>query len=94
MNDPAHIEAAQGLAKRMASHSPELEEQLAFGVLLATQQTASPEMRRELVSLHGASAADYQNSPEESAKLAETPQSAALVLVANTILNLDSALTR
>ncbi|RYD23391.1 MAG: DUF1553 domain-containing protein [Verrucomicrobiaceae bacterium] len=94
MNDPAHIEAAQGLAKRMAAHSPNLPEQLAFGVLLATQQAASPEMKNELVSLHGASAADYQNTPEESAKLGETPQAAALVLVANTILNLDSALTR
>ena len=38
--------------------------------------------------------ADYQNAPAESAKLAETPDAAALVLAANTILNLDSALTR
>lgn len=94
MNDPAHIEAAQGLAKRMASHSTDLAEQLAFGVLLATQQTASPEMTGELVSLHVASVADYQATPEEWVKLAETPQAAALVLVANTVLNLDSALTR
>ncbi|RYD30492.1 MAG: hypothetical protein EOP87_16570 [Verrucomicrobiaceae bacterium] len=78
----------------MAAHSPDLAEQLAFGVLLATQQAASPEMRSELVSLHDASTADYQNEPGESIKLAETPQAAALVLVANTILNLDSALTR
>lgn len=94
MNDPAHMEAARGLAKRMASHPADLPGQLGFGVLLATQQAASAEMTGELASLHAAAVADYQKAPDESAKLAETPQAAALVLVANTILNLDSALTR
>ena len=48
----------------------------------------------ELAALHADCVADYQKNPAESAKLAETPDAAALVLVANTILNLDSALTR
>ena len=94
LNDPAHIEAAQGLAGRMRSHSPELPAQLAFGVRLATQQTASPAMIAELVSLHADLLKEYETTPAESAKLAETPAAAALVLTANTILNLDSALTR
>ena len=37
---------------------------------------------------------DYRSRPEEAKHLAETPEGAAMVLVANTILNLDSALTR
>lgn len=94
LNDPAHIEAAQGFAKRMAAHSTDLPAQLAFGILLATQHPASPEMIAELTSLHATSTADYQKDPAQSATLAETPNAAALVLVANTILNLDSALTR
>jgi hypothetical protein len=94
LNDPAHIEAAQGLARQMSGHSPDLDAQLAFGVLLATQQTAPPEMIAELASLQADAAAEYEKTPTESAKLAETPAAAALVLVANTILNLDSALTR
>ncbi|MEY3896126.1 MAG: hypothetical protein RLZZ214_1646 [Verrucomicrobiota bacterium] len=94
LNDPAHIEAARGFAKRMAAHSVELPAQLAFGVLLATQQAASPAMLDELAALHADCVSDYQKSPVESAKLADTPKAAALVLVANTILNLDSALTR
>ena len=94
LNDPAHIEAAQSFAKRMSAHAANLPAQLAFGVLLATQQAASPAMIDELVSLHADCVSDYQKNPADSAKLAETPNAAALVLVANTMLNLDSALTR
>jgi hypothetical protein len=94
LNDPAHIEAAQGFAKRMTAHSTDLSSQLAFGIVLATQQAASPAMLDELAALHADCVSDYQKNPADSAKLAETPATAALVLVANTILNLDSALTR
>ncbi|MES2474760.1 MAG: PSD1 and planctomycete cytochrome C domain-containing protein [Verrucomicrobiota bacterium] len=94
LNDPAHIEASRAMAGRMAAHSPDLREQLAFGVLLATQQLASAEMLDELAALLADATADYQATPAESAKLGETPAAAALVLVANTLLNLDSALTR
>jgi hypothetical protein len=94
MNDPAHIEAAQGLAKRMIAASPDPSARLAFGVLLATQQTASPDMITALAALHAESTVEYEKSPAQSVKLGETPSAAAMVLVANTILNLDSALTR
>jgi hypothetical protein len=94
LNDPAHIEAAQGMAKRMLAHATDLPGQLAFGVLLATQQAATPAMIDELIALHAACMADYQQAPAEAAKLAESPSAAALVITANTILNLDSALTR
>lgn len=94
MNDPAHIEFAQALAKRMQARGGSLEEQLAFGVFLATQRNPEPEMRKELVSLLEDLKAEYGKNPAESAKLGATPDEAALVLVANTILNLDSALNR
>ncbi len=94
MNDPAHIEAAQGLAKRIAADTLDLRERLSRAILLVTQQQASAEMLDELTNLHADAAREYEAQPEESAKLAETPAAAALVLTANTILNLDSALTR
>lgn len=94
MNDPAHIEAAQGLAKRMETHTADPRGQLAFGVLLATQQEAPPAMLDELTALLADAKADYEKTPAESAKLGPNPESAARVLVANTILNLDATLNR
>lgn len=94
LNDPAHIEAAQGLAKRMETHTTDPRGQLAFGVLLATQQEAAPAMLDELAALQADAKAEYEKTPAESAKLGPNPDAAARVLVANTILNLDSALNR
>jgi hypothetical protein len=94
LNDPAHIEAAQGLAGRMAAHSGEPAGRYAFGMLLATQQSPSPEAIKELAALHAEAKEEYAKSPDVSSKLAPDPDRAALVLVANTILNLDSALNR
>jgi hypothetical protein len=94
LNDPAHIEAAQALAKRMESHHPEMRERITFGLKLATQQAAADDVIDELFSLHADARSLYVEAPEESAKLGPTPDAAALVLVANTLLNLDSALNR
>jgi len=94
LNDPAHIEFARGLAKQMAGHSPELPRQIAFAVLLSTQSEASPAMIHELTALHQDAMAEYTADPALAAHLGATPGEAALVLVANTILNLDSALNR
>jgi hypothetical protein len=94
LNDPAHIEFAQGMAKRMREHADDLPARLAFGVLLSTQTEASSEMIRELAALHEDVKAEYAGNPELSARLGASADEAALVLVANTILNLDSSLNR
>ena len=94
LNDPAHIEAAQGLAARMSAHAAELPARLAHGVLLATQRKADPALIAELTALHADATRDYAADPALAAKLGADPAAAALVLVANTILNLDTALNR
>ena len=94
MNDPAHIEAAQSLSKRMLEHSDALEDQLRFGMLLVTQSEVDAEIIGVLSDLYRDAAAAYAETPDQASKLAKTPEAAAMVLVANTILNLDSALTR
>jgi hypothetical protein len=92
LNDPAHIEFAQGFAKRMEGAT--LEERLARGYKMLTLQDAPQPVIATLAKLHADAKADYEMAPVESAKLAPTADEAALVLVANTLLNSDIALTR
>ena len=82
------------MAGRMLSHAKDLAGQIEFGVLLATQQIPSRSMLDELLFLHAVAFEEYGKSAEISAKLGESPDAAARVLVANTILNLDTALNR
>lgn len=88
MNDPAHIEAAAALAEKMRQHSAEIEEQLAFAYLSATQRQPDTQVLKELSLL-------YQDLKKETfdAKV-NMGTDPALTLTANTILNLDAALTK
>jgi hypothetical protein len=82
LNDPVYYEASQALAKRMLEQAKDLPKQLSHGYTLATQETPSPETINQLTALH-------QQLLTES-KDANTT----MALVANTILNLDAALTK
>jgi len=88
MNDPAHVEAAAALAERMRQRSSALDEQLAFAYLLATQRHASDSVVSELASLYEDLKKDEQGDVNS---LGPDP---ALTLTANTILNLDAALSK
>lgn len=92
LNDPAQIEFAQALAKRMEGTT--LEERLAHGYKMLTLQNAPPPVVATLAKLHADAKADYEKSPAEAMKLAPTADEAAMVLVANTLLNSDIALSR
>jgi hypothetical protein len=92
LNDPAHMEFAQAFAKRMAGS--DLRARLDHGYRLLTMEAAPPEVIDALAALHADAAAEYQKTPKEASKLASTPDEAALILVANTLLNSDLALNR
>lgn len=100
LNDPAFIEMSQAMAKRMAAadgESPELREPreiISRGCKLVTLEDAPAGMIDSLCSLYDDALKEYRSDPQLSAKLGATPESAAMVLVASTILNLDVALTR
>jgi hypothetical protein len=94
LNDPAHIEFAQALAQRMTRAAPELSDQLAHGYRLLTLQPPAPETLDILKQLYDQSVEEYRGQPAQSAKLADCPEQAAMVLVANTLLNADFALNR
>jgi hypothetical protein len=95
LNDPAFIEMSQAFAKRMAATAPgDLNAQLVFGYRTLTGDAPSAEILSELAALHHDAKSEYEQNPAEALKLAPGPDDAALVLVANTLFNLDSALTR
>lgn len=94
LNDPAHIEFAQHFAQRMVERGSELSDQLAQGWKLLTLRDPDLETLDTLMRLYQDLLAEIKENPGDFAKLAETPRQAALVLVANTILNSDAALNR
>ena len=94
LNDPAHLEFAQALARRMAAHAPDLPPRLAHGWEIVTLEVPDPETLDTLTRLYQDALAEIKANPGDTAKLADSPEQAALVLVANTILNSDAALNR
>ncbi len=92
LNDPAHIEFAQAFAKRMTGSTP--AERIAAGYRMLKLEDAPAPVVETLAKLQADAQADYEKSPAEAAKLADTPAEAAMVLVANTLLNSDIALNR
>ena len=105
MNDPAYVEAAQALARRMIREGGSTTADRAlrgFRLVLARQPVAA-EIDR-LVRLHDDVLVDFQESPEDAKKMATDPLGppppdltanladlAAWTVVANVILNLDEA---
>jgi len=92
LNDPAYIEFAQAFAKRMTGATP--GERIAAGYKLLKLEDAPAPVIETLSKLHAEARADYEQAPAESAKVGATPDEAAMVLVANTLLNSDIALNR
>jgi hypothetical protein len=94
LNDPAYMEMAQALADRMSKQGGTPREWVERGARLLTLDSPRPEMVRSLLRLYEGALHDYQADPPLSARLAPKPEQAALILVANTLLNLDPFIVR
>jgi hypothetical protein len=94
LNDPAYMEMAQAYAKRMRANGGDLSAQIKRGYEWLTLRKPTPEILDALLHLHSDAMAEYAKDPQQLQKIAANADDAALVLVANTMLNLDNALTR
>lgn len=94
LNDPAFLEMAQSLANRMEAVGDSPRARIRYACRLLTLEPPPPSMVDSLFQLYRGALQDFHASPGSADKLAPSPERAALVLVANTLLNLDLALTR
>jgi hypothetical protein len=106
LNDPAYVEMAQALARRiMRDGGPTAVTRARFGLELALARPARPAQVSALVRLYEQERAHYRRDPDPAGKLATDPlgplpdgldlaDAAAWTVVANVLLNLDGVLTK
>jgi hypothetical protein len=94
LNDPAFIEMAKALAGRMEQGGGKPGEMIERGCRLLTLHQPPRTTVGALEKLYEGALADYRTDTASAKKLGATPEKAALTLVANTLLNLDSSVTR
>ncbi|MDA1051547.1 MAG: DUF1553 domain-containing protein [Planctomycetota bacterium] len=100
LNDPVYIEAAQALARRIATGGETTEAKMTHGFRLCLARPPSESELLRLVSLYDATYAEFKDEPEQAMKLATDPlgaapegsdviELAAWTVVGNVLLNLD-----
>jgi mono/diheme cytochrome c family protein len=97
LNDPAYMEAAVALAQRMAARGKgNLQASLRYGFRCCTAREPTPAELQRLEQLYRQMRERYAQQPDAAQKLVGAPDThtAALALVANTLLNLDETITR
>ena len=96
LNDPAYMECAQALAVRMRHGKDTFDPAVAIrnGMRLFSGKASDTGELRPLEELFGSALDHYQQHSQLAHELDDTPEKAALVLVANALLNLDAILTK
>jgi hypothetical protein len=106
LNDPAFVEAAQALARRVMKDSKgKAEADVAYAFRLCVARSPRPEETKRLVALYEQELAQFQQDPPAAQKLAtgdlgqppagiSVEKLAAWTVVANVLLNLDETITK
>ncbi len=105
LNDPVYIEAAQGLARRIASGGPDPAGKIRAGFRLCLARDPTDRESDRIARLFGDARLRFGSDPEAARKLATDPigpapagsdlaDLAAWTVVANVLLNLDETLMR
>ncbi|MFP6765662.1 MAG: DUF1553 domain-containing protein, partial [Planctomycetaceae bacterium] len=110
LNDPVYVEAAQGLARRIAklklnTSGDAVTQRVQYGFQLCVNRPPAPEETERLRQLYVRARDQYARQPDEARMLATDPLGplpddlnavdlAAWTLISNVLLNLDEALVR
>jgi hypothetical protein len=106
MNDPAFVEMAQGLGRRIALEGGTgTPERVRYGLKLVLARAPNEEQVQALMALYEKELMNYRSDAEAAKKLATEPlgalpremdaaEQAAWTVVANVLLNLDGVLTK
>src|SRR5262249_59563090 len=106
MNDPAFVEAAQALARRIVSQAgPDNRNRAVYGFRLCVLRPPKPSELESLLGLYQKQLTKYDRDVDDAVVLAPpvsgkrpegavVPELAAWTVVANVLLNLDETVTK
>ena len=106
LNDPAYVEMAQALGRRVVREGgATVADRVRYGLGLALARPPSDQQVKALVELYEQELAHYRADAESAKKMATEPigaltegadaaEAAAWTVVANVLLNLDGSLTK
>jgi hypothetical protein len=105
LNDPVYVEAAQGLARRMAAHPGSVRDRADYGFRLCLTRPPSEREVGRLTELFEQARQQYAKDPAKAAAMATKPlgpmpanvnvaELAAWTVVGNVLLNLDETLAK
>ena len=105
LNDPVYVEAAQALARRIATSGPTARDKALFAFRQVTSRNPTDDELNRLEKLFNSSREQFQKQPDHAMKLAtdplgpapkdaDIPELAAWTLVSNVLLNLDEMLMK
>ncbi|RZM19748.1 MAG: DUF1553 domain-containing protein, partial [Pedobacter sp.] len=101
LNDQSYLEMSRAFAYRMQDEGGErVDQQIARGYQIALNRTISPATLKVMTDLYHQSLAKFKNDPYRTCEMVgmmdhhNNPETAALVVVANAILNLDELITK
>lgn len=100
LNDESYIEMARAFAWLMQDNAKTAEEQIAWGYQRATYKAASPQLVQAMMKLYNESLVHFKKDKDKTCEMVgitgkrNHPESAAMVVVANALLNLDELITK
>jgi hypothetical protein len=100
LNDQGFIEMARNLAKKMIASNDGLQQQIGYGYERILFKKIPAEKLKVLEELYRQSFKEFKKDPDATCEMTglmdehNTPQTAAMVVVANALLNLDEVITK